>query len=176
MMVKKFLFILFFISFLATTVFSQIYEKQVGILMGVTSGITGKVIKEDRVAIAGIFGFRNGGVQIYGLLESYHPIIKTNTQRWMMYFGGGGHIGYIDGYNRVRRWSNTSGYYWEEQRTSGAVIGIDGVVGTEYTFNKVPITISLQFKPFLELQSFQKFKVGFWDVGFGITYSFKNRK
>ena len=155
--------------------FSQVYEKQVGLRLGVTPGITGKIIKNDRAAIEGILGFRNGGLQMYALLESYHPIIKTNTQRWMMYFGGGGHLGYLNGYNRVRRWSNTSGYYYEEQRVAGPVIGLDGVIGSEYTFHNVPITLAVEFKPFFELQNFNKFRVNFWDFGFGIKYSFKNK-
>ncbi len=154
---------------------SQQFEKQVGLRLGVTPGITGKIIKNDKTAIEGILGFRNGGIQLIGLVESYHALIKTNTQHWMMYFGGGGHIGYVNGYNRVRRWSNTSGYYYEEQRIAGMVIGIDGVIGTDYTFHKVPITLSIEFKPFFELQDFRKFKVNFWDFGFGIKYSFKNR-
>ncbi len=100
---------------------AQFYEKQVGLRLGVTPGISGKVIKNDRAAIEGILGFREGGVQLYGLVESYHRLIKNPKYRWMMYFGGGGHLGYINGYNRVRRWSNTSGYYYEEQRVSGMV-------------------------------------------------------
>ncbi len=171
---KKIAIILLIISFTGSA-YSQIYEKQVGMRLGVTSGITGKIIKNDRTAIEGTLGFREGGIQLYGLVESYHPLIKTNTTHWMIYFGGGGHMGYINGYNRVRRWSNTSGYYYEEQRVAGMVIGIDGVIGTDYTFNKVPITLSLEFKPFLELQDFRTFYVNFWDVGFGIKYSFKNR-
>ena len=159
----------------AFPVFSQVYEKQVGLRLGVTSGFTGKVIKNDRAAIEGLLGFRDGGIQFLVLLESYHPIIKTNTTHWMMFFGGGGHMGYVDGYNKVKRWSNTSGYYYEEQRISGPVLGIDGVIGTDYTFNKVPITLTIEFKPYIELQDFRQFRVNFWDFGFGIKYSFKNR-
>jgi hypothetical protein len=157
------------------TVRAQVFEKQIGLRLGVTPGITGKVIKNDRAAIEGILGFRNGGIQIYGLIESYHPLIKTNRHKWMMYFGGGGHIGYINGYNRVRRWSNTSGYYYEEQRISGPVLGLDGVIGTDFTFNKTPITLSIEFKPYVELQDFRRFYVNFWDFGFGIKYTFRNR-
>lgn len=172
---KKAAFILLMLS-LTVSAFSQVFEKQIGLRLGVTPGISGKIIKNDRTAIEGILGFRNGGVQLYALVESYHPIIKTNTQHWMMYFGGGGHLGYVNGYNRVRRWSNTAGgYYYEEQRIAGMVIGIDGIVGTDYTFNRVPITLSIEFKPFLEIQDFRHFKVNFWDFGFGIKYSFKNR-
>jgi len=92
-----------------------------------------------------------------------------------MFFGGGGHIGYVNGYNRVKRWSNTSGYYYEEQRVSGPVIAIDGIIGTDYTFNKVPITLTIEFKPYVELQEFTRVVVNFWDFGFGIKYSFKNK-
>lgn len=167
---KIFLFLLLF----TTVVIGQDYDKQVGLRLGVTSGISGKVIKSDRTAIEGVLGFRDGGIQIYGLLESYHPIIKTNSTHWMWYFGGGGHLGYINGYNKVRRWSNSSGYYYEEERISGMVIGLDAVFGTDYTFNKVPITLSLEFKPYIELQAFRQVKVNFWDFGFGIAYRFKN--
>ena len=171
---KKSALILIILS-IAITAHSQFYEKQIGLRLGVTPGISGKIIKNDRTALEGILGFRNGGIQLYGLVESYHKLIKTNKHRWMMYFGGGGHLGYINGYTRVKRWSNTSGYYYEEQRIAGMVIGLDGIVGTEYTFPKVPITLSIEFKPFVELQDFRRFYVNFWDFGFGIKYSFKNR-
>lgn len=171
---KKAVLILFVFS-LSVSGYSQTFEKQIGVRLGVTPGISGKIIKDDKTAIEGILGFRNGGIQLYGLVESYHALIKTNTQHWMMYFGGGGHIGYVNGYDRVRRWSNSAGYYYEEQRIAGPVFGIDGIVGTDYTFRKVPITLSIEFKPFVELQDFRKFKVNFWDFGFGIKYSFKNR-
>jgi hypothetical protein len=171
---KRFILIL---SILTVTVATkaQYFEKQLGLRLGVTPGISGKIIKNDRAALEGILGFREGGVQLYGLVESYHKLIKTDKHRWMMYFGGGGHLGYINGYNRVRRWSNTSGYYYEEQRIAGMVIGLDGVIGTEYTFPKVPITMSVEFKPFVELQDFRRFWVNFWDFGFGIKYSFKSK-
>ena len=171
---KKVAIILIILS-LSTSSFAQMYEKQVGLRLGVTSGISGKIIKNDRTAIEGILGFRDGGIQMYGLVESYHPLIKTNKTHWMIYFGGGAHMGYVNGYMKERRWSNTAGYYYEEIKVVGMVLGLDGIIGTDYTFNKVPITLTLEFKPYLELQDFWNFKVNFWDVGFGIKYSFKNR-
>jgi hypothetical protein len=171
---KKFILILVTLTLISSS-YSQVYEKQVGLRLGVTSGITGKIIKNDRTAIEGMLGFRDGGMQIYGLVESYHPLIKTNTTHWMIYFGGGAHMGYVNGYSKERRWSNTAGYYYDEIRVAGMVLGLDGVIGTDYTFNKVPITLSLEFKPYFELQDFWNFDVNFWDIGFGIKYSFKNR-
>lgn len=155
-----------------TTLKAQLYERSIGVRLGYTSGITGKVIKNNRAAIEGILGFRQGGMQVYALVESYKPLIVTPKAKWMMYFGGGGHLGYINGFDKVRHWSNSYGYYWEEIWISGMVIGIDGVIGTDYTFPKVPISLSLEFKPYFEVQNFQRVDVNFWDVAFGIKYTF----
>lgn len=154
------------------SVSGQEYKKQVGIRLGVTSGIAGKVIKDNRTAIEGSLGFRTGGIQMYMLLESYHPMVVTDRARWMIYFGGGAHIGYINGYEKVKRWSNTYGYYWDEFHIAGPVLGLDAVFGSDIVFEKVPIVLSLEFKPFIEAQAFQRVKVNFWDFGFGIAYRF----
>jgi hypothetical protein len=162
--------LLFFIS----PLMSQGFERQIGVRSGYTSGISGKVIKDDKVAIAGMFGFRQGGMQLVVLLESYHPLIPSRAQEWRIYFGGGGHVGWVNGYNRVRRWSNSSGYYWEERRLTGPVFGLDAVFGTEYNFVRVPLALFAEFKPFVEFQSFKSIKVNFYDFGVGIRYKFGN--
>lgn len=154
---------------------SQDFEGQLGVRLGPTSGITGKLIKNQKTAIEGTLGFRKGGVQLYVLLESYKMLNRKTKQNWFMYFGGGAHVGYINGYNKIRRWSNTQGYYWEEEHTTGPVIGLDGVVGFEYNIPTIPITLFFEFKPLVELQSFNKVRANFYDTGFGIVYRFNNK-
>ncbi|HEY9115426.1 MAG TPA: hypothetical protein VIN10_12065 [Bacteroidales bacterium] len=151
---------------------AQQYERELGIRLGYTSGISGKVIKDRSVAIEGMIGFRQGGMQFYGLVEAYKPLIVNQKVDWRMYFGGGAHLGYVNGYDRIRGWDSYNGYYYEEIWVSGMVIGLDGVFGTEYTFPKVPIALSVEFKPFIELQNFQRVEVNFYDFGFGIKYRF----
>ncbi len=153
---------------------SQIYERQFGVRLGVMSGITGKVIKDKKTAIEGTLGFRKGGVQLYTLIEAYKMLDKNTNQDWYLYFGGGAHVGYINGYNKVRRWSNSTGYYWEEERASGPVIGIDAVMGVEYNFPVIPLALFFEIKPLVELQSFNKIRSNFYDTGFGIVYRFNN--
>lgn len=138
------------------------------------SGITGKVIKDRKTAIEGTLGFRKGGVQLYTLLEAYKMLDKNTNQNWFMYFGGGAHVGFINGYNRVRRWSNTTGYYWDEERVSGPVFGLDAVMGVEYNFPVLPIVLFFEIKPMAELQSFNRVRINFWDTGIGIVYRFNN--
>jgi len=162
------------ISFLmiSSLIHSQVFERQLGLRLGVTSGITGKVIKDKKSAIQGTLGFRNGGIQLYTLLEAYKELDQKHN--WYMYFGGGAHVGYVNGYNKVRRWSNTNGYYWEEEFTSGPVLALDAVIGVVYCIPTIPLTLFAEFKPWAELQSFNKFRVNFYDFGFGIVYRFIN--
>ena len=172
-MIKAVIIFIFFLLF-SVTVMSQGFTRQLGIRSGVTSGISGKVIKDNRVAIDGMFGFRQGGMQLVVLLESYHNLIPSRGQEWRIYFGGGGHVGWVNGYNRVRRWSNSTGYYHDEQRIAGPVVGLDGVFGVEYNFLKNPLVLFAEFKPFVELQSFKSVKVNFYDFGVGIRYKLGN--
>ena len=170
----KHLFLLIAIITASLACQSQIYERQLGVRFGVTSGITGKIVKNNSVAIQGTLGFRKGGVQVYTLLEKYKPIDKKVNNSWFFYFGGGAHTGYINGYNKVRRWSNTSGYYYEEQYVSGFVIGLDAVIGVEYQIPGTPMIVFTEFKPLLELQSFKQFHANFYDFGAGLIFRFIN--
>jgi hypothetical protein len=170
----KTLFIIMIIITFSGSLLSQSFERQLGIKLGTTSGITGKVVKDKKSAIEGTLGFRKGGVQLYTLIEAYKPLGKNSERNWYMYFGGGAHVGYINGYNRIRRWSNTTGYYWEEERASGPVFGIDGVVGVEFNFPLIPLVMFVEFKPLVELQSFKKLRSNFWNTGIGIVYRFNN--
>ncbi len=156
------------------TLFSQVFERQVGMRLGTTSGITGKVVMNKKTAIQGTLGFRKGGVQLYTLLEAYKVLDKNTNQNWYLYFGGGVHFGYINGYNRVRRWSNSSGYYWEEEPATGPVFGLDAVMGIEYNIPAVPLVVFFEIKPLVELQNFSKVRPYFWDSGIGIVYRFNN--
>ncbi|MFK5856445.1 MAG: hypothetical protein QM503_09970 [Bacteroidota bacterium] len=168
---KRYFAILLLVSFWLSSQ-SQVFERQLGVRLGTMSGITGKVIKDKKTAIEGTLGFRNGGIQIYTLLETYKVLDKNTNQNWYLYFGGGAHVGYVNGYNRVRRWSNSNGYYLEEEYTSGPVVGLDAVMGVEYNFPSMPLTLFFEIKPLVELQSFNKVRTFFYDSGIGIVYRF----
>ncbi len=148
-------FILVFIVCIAfITARAQYIEKQVGLRIGATSGISAKVIKNDRQAYEGIVALRQGGIQIYGLIESYRPLMIDFKHDLRIYFGGGGHLGFVNGKYKSRWWYNPSGGA-EDYRVSGAVIGIDGIIGGSYHFRGFPMSVGIESKPFLELQAFQ---------------------
>ncbi len=170
---KRLVIVTIFILF-AQVLTAQGFERQIGLRLGTTPGINGKVILNKKTAIHAILGFRKGGVQLYTLLEAYRILDKSSKQNWYMYFGGGAHIGYINGYNRIRRWSNTSGYYWEEERVSGPAIGLDAIFGVEYNITDIPLALFFEFKPMVEFQGFNRIRPNFWDSSIGIVYKINN--
>lgn len=60
---------------------------------------------------------------------------------YLMLYGFGGHLGFWDG-GHAR---------WADDDRSYTVLGIDGILGLEYSFVEVPICISLDWKPALNL-------------------------
>lgn len=148
---KRFIPILL-ISIYSTLGWSQYEEKQVGLRFGSATGITVKVIQNDRLALEGIVGIRQGGIQIYGLLESYRPLMFNFKHDFRIYYGGGAHLGFVNGYYN-KYWWNTSEKDGD-QRVTGAAIGLDGIVGLSYHFRTFPLSVGFEAKPFVELQAF----------------------
>jgi hypothetical protein len=98
------------------------------------------------------------GFNITGLYEIHNYPFAVEGLSW--YYGFGGHLGFWDGYRSSR---------FDEDKTY-TVIGIDGILGLEYSFVEVPICLSLDWKPALNVIGHS----GFWGDGgaFSIRYAF----
>lgn len=59
------------------------------------------------------------------------------------YVGGGAHIGFFDDRYHVG-WGTSTGRTY-------TVIGVDGIIGLEYVFADIPINISADWKPAINL-------------------------
>lgn len=83
----------------------------------------------------------DNNVTFTGLYE-YHWNI-TGRKEWNMYAGGGVHLGIYDRHD----------YDWDRWNRKGngtyASFGLDGIVGVEYTFKKIPLNLSADLKPFV---------------------------
>ena len=80
--------------------------------------------------------FRWDGVIITGLYEWQNPL--PNAQGFDYYVGLGGHIGIFNDYD----WDDD-----DDDDDSATVVGMDLIVGLEYTFAQAPFTIGLDYKP-----------------------------
>jgi hypothetical protein len=72
------------------------------------------------------------GFRLTGLYEFHSDLNADGNLKW--YLGLGGHGGYYD-----------------KDGEEGAMAGIDGVVGLDYKFKKLPLNVSLDWQPSLEL-------------------------
>lgn len=158
--------LIFLVILLGKFAVGQFYEKDFGVRIGNTSGFSFKTIKDNKLGLEAILGFRNGGLQIYGLIESYKQVFTSNTEGMRLYFGPGVHIGFT-----TYRYNSGYNYPNDGPLRFFPVLGIDGIVGLEYKFPMTPVIIGIDFKPFLELEGFYKLRANVWDFGIHVSYS-----
>ena len=144
--VKKLLFIGTFLL-LATSLNAQDYYTSVGIRAGLTNGLTVKHYISDIDAIEGTLVIREGGFVLTGLYEYVNEFrFDFNTDGLKWFYGFGAHVGYWSG-----NVDNTIGNFGDQVEGGVTIIGADGVVGVEYTFENFPMNISVDWQPTFNL-------------------------
>ncbi|MCF8303758.1 MAG: hypothetical protein K9I94_10830 [Bacteroidales bacterium] len=121
---------------------AQHYQTAIGLRGGFANGITVKHFVGAQSAFEAIGSFRWDGFLITGLYEKHAPAFDTERLFW--FYGGGGHIGFWDNYDADTPWMDPD----EDGYT---IIGIDGIVGLEYDIKEIPLTISADWKPAINL-------------------------
>lgn len=124
------------------------YKNAIGVRLGSTvpavkSGITYKHFF-NKAAVEGIISFGDG-VAICGLYEIHKPINSVENLQWFVGFGG--YLGINNSKNNV---------------------GAAGIIGLDYKFTNVPLNLTLDWKPELNIVS----KVGFEASGIGFSARF----
>ncbi len=137
---------------------AQDYDTGFGLRLGWSNGLTIKHFFSERSAVEGILSTRWKGFDLTGLYEIHDEAFDLYRLRW--YFGFGGHIGFWNGENTP----------WGVIGDNYTVIGIDGILGIEYTFEGIPINIGLDWKPMFNLSGYS----GFWADGgaLSLRYTF----
>ncbi len=127
---KKLLTTLILIATIGALASAQDYKTGVGLRLGLYNGLTIKHFISDKSALEGLLSTRWNGFEITGLYEVHNNAFDVERLKW--YYGGGAHVGFYG-----------SGY------VGGAVtvVGVDGILGLEYSFSEVPINLSLDWKP-----------------------------
>ncbi|HBS87942.1 MAG: hypothetical protein A2W91_10505 [Bacteroidetes bacterium GWF2_38_335] len=151
-MKKIALIVLIFVAAVAAK--AQDYNTGIGIRLGPFSGVTLKHFLGEGKAVEGILNTRYHGFSIHGLIEFEKPLGDVSGLSW--YFGFGGHIGFYDRYNFPDHYA-----YHEDIVT----IGADGILGIEYTFEEIPLNLSIDWKPQIDLIGYGEF----WGDGFALS-------
>lgn len=141
------------------------YNTAIGLRGGETSGLTIKHFIGGSTAIEGIIGLWHHGINITLLFEKHASAFGVDGLNW--YYGGGGHIAiqtnsHYYGYGHRRH---------DRYEKGNIGLGIDGIVGLEFKIPAVPIALSLDIKPYIEVISNGKIW-GSLDPGLGIKVAF----
>ena len=131
-MIKPALFVLFCLM-ASQLLHAQDYRMALGIRLSnstptLNNSITGKYFVTNRTAIEGLvsFGSRFG---LGGLLEIHNPL-NVEGLRW--FYGAGAYVGF-------------------ESNPSQTFFGPTGVIGLDYKFPNVPVNLSVDWKPELDI-------------------------
>lgn len=133
MMMKKILFILALFTTISAS--AQEYDWALGLRLGGTPGFTVKKALGGASAFEGILSPSDEGLLATALYERHGAFLDEPGLSW--FYGAGGHIGFWDEGNRGRFY-RYDGYY---------AIGVDGILGLEYSFASIPLNFSIDWKP-----------------------------
>lgn len=136
---KKALIILVLTGLIGISASAQDYKTSLGLRAGLPYGVTLKHFLSKYNAFEGILASSYQGFVVTGLWENERWTGHYPGFNW--FWGVGAHVGFWDAGNNP----NLPKSY------SGSVIGVDGVLGIEYTFDEIPLNLSLDLLPTIDL-------------------------
>lgn len=153
---------------------AQDYKAGFGLRGGITSGFSIKYFVNPHNAFEGIFsgGWLWHGVRLTGLYET-HQALFTNKdiEGFYLFYGGGVHAAYF-GYDVWKDpVDNRPGYFDTKYY---ATFGIDGILGLEYKFTDLPVTIGADIKPYIEFPTYKNAPFRFFDAALTVRYTIKH--
>ncbi len=139
---------------------AQDYKTALGVRLSssqaiVNNSISIKHFLNDKVAIEGLLSF--GDPLALGALAEIHKPMGESGIKW--FYGGGAYLGFIKSYN-----PNTA------KNETDPSFGAMGVLGLDYKFANIPLNLSLDWKPELNLVSDINFEPA--AVGFTARFTF----
>ena len=139
---------------LTTAASAQDYNTGIGLRAGTGWGVTLKHFVSKKEAVEGFFYGYYNGFNVTGMYEFHNKAFDVDNLRW--YYGFGAHIG---SYN-----------YEKQENKSNFVLGIDGILGIEYTFTEAPINIGLDWNPHINFTAESGFFPGFGAISIRYTF------
>jgi hypothetical protein len=169
---KKLCFTILVLSVITSQIINGQYgTKQAGLRTGVRGGFFYQITSEAGNAEVGynaMLGFNNNGIQLTGLRIVYETSLSEISPDLFFAWGYGGHAGFV--------YTDYVGFLGERYNFQGKhflpVFGADGWIAAEYRFRDIPLNISLNLKPFVELTIPSFVKIMPADLGLSIAYVF----
>jgi hypothetical protein len=146
---RYFTLVIFIILGTQFPVLSQQYDHSIGLRLGGSSGFTARWQFTEYI----------------GLVEMQRPGLAEFGDGLFWYYGVGAHIGYYSGYR----------HYDSDHRRrhgGGLALGPDAIIGVVYYLENLPLSVSLDYKPYIDILRFRHFFDGFDDFALSVRYIF----
>jgi len=151
--------ILLTISFLICTISvlkAQDYKTALGIRLSsngpaVNNSVSLKHFMNPKLAVEALFTF-DKRTAIGALLEVHNDMLSTDGLKW--FYGAGAYLGFDS----------------DKTHTDRALMGAQGIVGLDYKFVNIPLNLSLDWKPELNIIDNINFEPA--AVGFTLRFTF----
>ncbi|MBA4321299.1 MAG: hypothetical protein C0408_00630 [Odoribacter sp.] len=145
--------------------------RQAGLRTGYRGGLYYQVTNRTGNAETGYMamaGFHNNGVQITGLRIIYEISLSDISPDLYLAWGYGAHAGFMFT-NQLAFFGEK--YYFRNDRFC-PLVGVDGWAAAEYRFRNIPLIISVNIKPYVELTLPSFLNIMPADVGISVSYLF----
>lgn len=138
---------------------AQDYRTGLGIRLSshgpvVNNSVTFKYFMNESTALEALFSFSDP-VAIGGLVEFHKPITATDGLKW--FYGAGAYIGFESNKDTVNH----------------TLMGGQGIIGLDYKFQNLPLNLTLDWKPELNIIDDINFEPA--AIGFSIRFTFGAR-
>ena len=155
-MKRSFLFLIACILISASQLKAQDYKTALGIRLSsegpaINNSVSFKHFLNPKLAVEGLFTFDKRAA-IGALLEIHNPMQSTQGLQW--FYGAGAYLGFDS----------------DKTHTDRALMGAQGIVGLDYKFANLPLNLSLDWKPELNIIDNINFEPA--AVGFTIRFTF----
>lgn len=159
-MKKIFLLVFLLTGFCMIHSHAQSYKTALGVRLStngpaVNNSVSLKHFMSERVALEGLFTFSDKPA-IGALLEIHNPIPSAEGLTW--FYGGGAYLGFESDKDVANR----------------QLMGAQGIVGLDYKFPNLPLNLSLDWKPELNIIDNINFEPA--ALGFTMRFTFGSRK
>ncbi|MEM1408821.1 MAG: hypothetical protein AAGG59_18700 [Bacteroidota bacterium] len=149
------------------------YRNSSGIRLGHTSGLTYKRFLANEQAIEFIASGRNEGFQFTTLYQFHKPMNIGFDDDFYFYYGVGAHVGYERLNDRLLNGPfNPPILEFQNEERSFFTMGVNTIIGIEYRWLKVPLTVGLDIKPYLDFIGMRRTEFRFWDTAISFKYIF----
>ncbi|MDH5610277.1 MAG: hypothetical protein OEY56_12445 [Cyclobacteriaceae bacterium] len=148
------------------------YLQSGGIRLGHSSGFTLKKFIVGEEAIEVLLSGRKEGCQLTAMYLFHEPMEIAFSENFYVFYGIGGHAGYERHFGKNKVLVNTNPYEYVFADKSYFVIGADLVLGLEYRWLSVPVSLGFDVKPYFNYMGMRYIDARFWDSAISFKYIF----